>query len=196
MSDPMTTRTTPPPPPPPPTNPPGTIPPDDNPPPRSTSPLLWILLVVALLALAWYLFAGRDAPETLPDTTATTPAADIGADETPATAPGPGPDAPVAEPAPVAVPADRAATPIARLQPEYPREAFQAREEGMVLLRAQVDSSGMTTDVDVIDSSHSRDLDRAATEAVREWRFEPALEDGQAVASTVEVPVTFDLDDE
>ena len=39
-----------------------------------------------------------------------------------------------------------------------------------------------------------RELDRAALSAVKQWRFQPALRDGTQVASTVMVPVQFELD--
>ncbi len=90
--------------------------------------------------------------------------------------------------------ADRDAAPIARLQPAYPPAAFRAGEEGTVLVRVQIDANGMPTQVDVANGSSSRELDRAAVEAVRTWRFEPAVKDGQRVASTVQVPIDFKLD--
>jgi len=47
--------------------------------------------------------------------------------------------------------------------------------------------------VTVAASSQSRDLDRAALDAVRRWRFRPAQRDGQPVAGTVVVPIEFKL---
>jgi protein TonB len=40
----------------------------------------------------------------------------------------------------------------------------------------------------------SRSLDRAASDAVRRWRFRPAVREGQAVAGTIQVPITFNLE--
>jgi len=37
----------------------------------------------------------------------------------------------------------------------------------------------------------SRDLDRAASEAVRRWRFTPAMSNGQPVPGSIEVPFDF-----
>ena len=39
--------------------------------------------------------------------------------------------------------------------------------------------------------SGSRDLDRAAVNAVRQWRFQPAQSNGQPVPGTIEVPFDF-----
>lgn len=75
--------------------------------------------------------------------------------------------------------------------PEYPRAALRNRESGTVLVRVAVDASGMPSDVTLEKNSGSRDLDRAALEAVRKWRFQPAQRDGQAVAGSLVIPIEF-----
>ena len=60
-------------------------------------------------------------------------------------------------------------------------------------VRAEVGATGTPSSVTLVRRSGSRDLDRAALDAVREWHFRPAIENGKAVASTVEVPVDFRL---
>ena len=70
---------------------------------------------------------------------------------------------------------------------------MQRRETGTVRVQVQVGVDGAPTDVSVLESSNSRDLDRAALDAVRRWRFRPAQHDGQAVAGTVIVPIAFKL---
>lgn len=188
MSDPMTTRDTTQAPPP---------PPNETPPGKRSNPLIWILLVIVVLLLAWYWFVGRDQTDVMPDESGTPVAETVIGDDAAAEKSDRKQPATIEEPAnTTTLPGDRAATPIARLQPEYPREAFRDREEGTVLLLAHVGSNGTTTSVEVTQSSGSRDLDRAATEAVSKWRFEPALENGQAVESAVQVPITFELDDQ
>src|SRR5690606_33673650 len=73
--------------------------------------------------------------------------------------------------------------------PRYPPNAQRRGQQGTVLLRVQVDANGRPEDIDVIDGSGFRSLDRAAAEAVRRWHFEPARRDGRPVRGTVEVPV-------
>ena len=103
--------------------------------------------------------------------------------------------APVA-PAPTAPPAmaDIASpSPISRPPPRYPARALRMRETGTVRVLVAVGADGVPTDVSVESSSQSRDLDRAALEAVRKWRFRPAQRGGQAVAGSVVVPIEFRL---
>jgi len=60
-----------------------------------------------------------------------------------------------------------------------------------VVLRVDVDATGRPYNVAVIERSGSRDLDRAATDAVRQWRFTPAMSNGQPAPGTIEVPFDF-----
>ncbi|HEY5971272.1 MAG TPA: TonB family protein [Pseudoxanthomonas sp.] len=78
--------------------------------------------------------------------------------------------------------------------PRYPGIALRNGESGTVLVRVEVDASGMPGGVALVQRSGSRDLDRAAMEAVRRWRFQPAQRDGQAVAGSVVVPIEFKAD--
>ncbi len=77
-----------------------------------------------------------------------------------------------------------------RVSPRYPREALRRGEEGTVLLVVALDRSGFPRKVDVAASSRSRALDRAAMDAVRQWRFAPARPEEPDLRS-LEVPVDF-----
>lgn len=173
----------------------GNVPPTVDPPPgeprKGANPVVWIIVLIALLALAWYFLSSRDSVQVPPEE----PATPIGQTETPtddATPPRREPRTPARTPQPTV--ADREASVLDSVEPEYPVAAARARDQGTVLVRAQVDASGKPTEVDVARSSRSRDLDRAAVAAVKQWTFEPAIRDGKAVASTVQVPVEFTLD--
>lgn len=78
--------------------------------------------------------------------------------------------------------------------PAYPASALRSNETGTVLLRARVGADGVPIEVDVVGHSGSRDLDRAAASAVRQWRFTPAQRNGQPVEASVDVPITFSLE--
>ncbi|KAF1703069.1 energy transducer TonB [Pseudoxanthomonas suwonensis] len=77
--------------------------------------------------------------------------------------------------------------------PRYPPAAARAGIEGEVILVIDVDANGNVTNVTVEKSSRNRDLDRAAIEAARKWRFNPATVGGQKSAGRVRVPVNFTL---
>ena len=83
--------------------------------------------------------------------------------------------------------------PIQQPAPDYPRDAFRRRESGTVLLRVHVGADGDPHDIDLISSSGSRSLDRAAIDAVRRWRFAPAMRGETPVEGIVQVPIEFAL---
>jgi periplasmic protein TonB len=81
--------------------------------------------------------------------------------------------------------------PIESPAPRYPIDALRNGESGTVLLRVHVGADGVPVAVDLVKSSRSRSLDRAASEAVTRWRFRPAQRNGQAVPGEVQVPIAF-----
>ena len=76
-------------------------------------------------------------------------------------------------------------------QPEYPASALRSGQTGTVRVRVEVDAQGVPGAVVIVDRSGSRDLDRAAVDAVKNWRFQPALRNGQAVSGVIEIPFDF-----
>jgi protein TonB len=79
--------------------------------------------------------------------------------------------------------------------PAYPSQARRLGEQGTVLLKVHVTAEGEADRVQVQDSSGSQRLDRAALEAVRDWRFVPARQGDRAIAAWVVVPIRFKLGD-
>jgi protein TonB len=77
--------------------------------------------------------------------------------------------------------------------PRYPESARTAGIEGISLLRFVVLADGLVGTVNVEKSAGHPDLDRAAIEAVKTWRFEPARRGKEAVAVWVTIPVRFQL---
>ncbi len=86
-----------------------------------------------------------------------------------------------------------AAVPISQPPPTYPRNAMQMSREGRVRVRVDIGADGIPTDSSVVESSGDHDLDRAAMQGVRRWRFKPAMAHGAPVASNVTVPIEFKL---
>jgi protein TonB len=79
-------------------------------------------------------------------------------------------------------------------RPDYPLSAVRRGEEGRVLCALHVDVSGGVTRVDVLRSSGLALLDRAATDALTKWRFEPARDNGRPVPCRIPHWVTFRLE--
>ena len=79
-------------------------------------------------------------------------------------------------------------------KPRYPMAAKRRGMEGVVELRVMVDSSGKPVAIDLKQSSGFNVLDREATKAVWQWRFQPAKRAGMAVSGEVIVPVRYQLD--
>ena len=94
----------------------------------------------------------------------------------------------------VATPENRDVALLDRPNPAYPREALREHEQGTVLVLAQVDVQGHVSDARVIGHSGWLALDRAATNEVRNWQFQPALQDGKPVVASVQIPVSYKLE--
>lgn len=77
--------------------------------------------------------------------------------------------------------------------PEYPELAKELRQEGTVVLAAEVLTEGSVGAVKVIHSSGYKLLDDAAVDALKTWQYYPAQEKGQAVISWLEQPIRFQL---
>jgi len=77
--------------------------------------------------------------------------------------------------------------------PKYPRLARRRGLEGRLMLRVYVSSEGKTKSIKIIKTSGHLLLDRAARQAVKLWKFEPARRAGVPVSGFVNVPVIFKL---
>jgi TonB family protein len=77
-------------------------------------------------------------------------------------------------------------------EPEFSEDARVAKYQGTMILSVVVDPSGAVTNVEVV-TPIGLGLDEKGVEAVRGWKFEPAMKDGQAVPVKIVVEVTFHL---
>ncbi len=80
-----------------------------------------------------------------------------------------------------------------QVRPSYPSNARRLGIQGTTLLSVFVAVDGRVGDVVVKQSAGHPDLDQAAAEAVKRWRFEPARRGSEAVAMWVLLPVEFRL---
>ncbi|HEY0684093.1 MAG TPA: TonB family protein [Steroidobacter sp.] len=101
-------------------------------------------------------------PASAPDATASDTGANIVAEDV----------APTPEPAPVVA---RSSEPklIKMVQPQYPQEALMRGLEGWVDVSLQISPTGDVIEPRIEDSSRGRMFNRAALNAVQQWKYEP-----------------------
>ncbi|MFQ5849212.1 MAG: energy transducer TonB [Candidatus Binatia bacterium] len=80
-----------------------------------------------------------------------------------------------------------------QVKPRYPESARREGVQGITLLKLHVLESGKVGQILVERSAGHRDLDEAALEAVKKWRFEPARKGKRPTAVWVLLPVRFEL---
>jgi periplasmic protein TonB len=74
---------------------------------------------------------------------------------------------------------------------KYPKDAHRDRIQGMVILKARIDTDGNVEDVTLI--SGEKALAPAAMEAVKQWKYKPYLLNGQPVDAEFEISINFSL---
>ena len=92
--------------------------------------------------------------------------------------------------------ADRAAIGIAGTHtfPPYPASAAQHGKQGGVTLVLSISARGDVDAAHVVESSGTSDLDNAAVDwVVKQWKYQPAIRNGVATASTVRAQLVFRL---
>ncbi|MBP2625861.1 MAG: hypothetical protein H6Q68_572 [Firmicutes bacterium] len=80
-------------------------------------------------------------------------------------------------------------------KPTYPQAARKAGWEGAVVLRTLISTDGSVVSVSVREGSGYDELDEAAVQGVKKWRFSPAKKAGIPIASFHDVRVRFRLVD-
>jgi protein TonB len=79
-----------------------------------------------------------------------------------------------------------------KVEPNYPDIARRARIEGKVILQAVVNKEGDVNEVNVLSSTNPMFND-AAIEAVKQWKYKPALQNGKPVSVYYTIRVDFRL---
>ncbi|HJR14360.1 MAG TPA: energy transducer TonB [Rhodanobacteraceae bacterium] len=102
------------------------------------------------------------------------------------------PPKPVAPP-PAAKPSGetRVAKVTQAASPSYPLQAARNQTSGFAVVEFTVSASGGVENPHIVDSSPRRVFDSAAIQAVKQSKFDPAMKDGQPVASVVRRRIDF-----
>jgi TonB family protein len=76
-------------------------------------------------------------------------------------------------------------------RPVYPKALQEAGVAGEVQLKGRIDTEGLVSGIEVVVSPNP-ELDAAAIDAVKEWRFTPTKLNGVAVDTEVTISITFE----
>lgn len=80
---------------------------------------------------------------------------------------------------------------IKKVPPSYPQSALHMRVEGKVELVATISKTGEISKVKVV--SGDSQLTKAASDAVKQWKYKPYLLNGEPVEIQTQVTVVFKL---
>jgi TonB family protein len=93
-------------------------------------------------------------------------------------------------------PGNGVTTPVLRqeVKPQYTADAMRAKIQGVVVVECVVNTDGTVGKAEVIRSlDRNFGLDQEALKAVRQWRFDPGMRQGQPVPVLVSIELTFTL---
>ncbi len=89
---------------------------------------------------------------------------------------------------------DTDVVPIVRVTPQYPLRASERGIEGWVEVQFTISKLGTVKDPTVLNSKPSSIFDRAALKAIKKWKYNPKIEDGEPVERPgVKVRLKFEL---
>jgi protein TonB len=88
----------------------------------------------------------------------------------------------------------RLLTSPSELKPPYPADKLLSEEEAVLTLRLTIDEHGRVVDVQPVGRADRSFLDAARRHLLAHWRYQPAMDDSRAVASSVVVTLRFQLD--
>jgi protein TonB len=76
---------------------------------------------------------------------------------------------------------------------EYPDMAYKAGMEGKILVKVWINEDGQVTSTEVLEGSSKTGMVEAACEGLKRTRFEPARQHGRPMATSILIPIVFDL---
>jgi protein TonB len=92
---------------------------------------------------------------------------------------------------------DRNAVALVRIAPDYPVRALRRGIEGRVLLEFTIGRTGAVENAKVIAAEPNSIFNDAALKAVRQWRYEPKIENGEAVEQPgIQISIPFRREDQ
>ena len=80
-----------------------------------------------------------------------------------------------------------------QVQPEIPDALRGDPLDATAVVEVTVGPDGVPTDASVSQSAGKKELDKLALDAAKQWRFKPAMRDGEAIASKVRLHFEFQV---
>ena len=81
---------------------------------------------------------------------------------------------------------------VRKVDPEYTKEAIEAKLQGTVVLSTVISEDGTATDIKLVRGL-GLGLDEKAIECLQKWRFQPGTRDGEPIPVKASVAVNFRL---
>ncbi len=83
--------------------------------------------------------------------------------------------------------------PLVRVPPRYPGRAARLQIEGSVTVEFTITTDGSVTEPVIIKSDPPKVFDRAALQAIVQWKFKPRVENGREIESRASQRIEFAL---
>ncbi|MBE8168844.1 MAG: TonB family protein [Shewanella sp.] len=90
---------------------------------------------------------------------------------------------------------DGAATALVQIAPLYPVDAARDGKEGWVVLGFDISADGKVINTEILDAEPKKIFNNAARKALKNWRYQPKIEDGVAIVQVGQrIQLDFKLD--
>jgi TonB family protein len=88
----------------------------------------------------------------------------------------------------------RGARLVEKANPVFPHEARSQNISGSVNVKILIGISGGVEKIEIVNAEPPGFFEKSAIESIKKWRFEPALNEGQAQASWISQKIKFELE--
>lgn len=83
--------------------------------------------------------------------------------------------------------------PVRTVAPDYPFEMRREGTPGLVTVKCTIDEQGNVVEP-VVEKSSNPAFEKPAVDALRKWKFKPAKQDGNPIATKISIPIKFSVD--
>ena len=88
---------------------------------------------------------------------------------------------------------DSNVVPSLRIPPTYPKRALRSGIEGIVTVEFTITTDGSVKDAEIIEAKPPNIFDKAVLRAIKKWKFNPDMVDGQPIEKRARQDIKFTL---